>query len=82
VAFSRRALAAGVPHALNPAGFEPCLIVCPNSGPCAVVYCSLDKRDKIRWLGFTRYTTCDATQFRDSWAPHTQSQTQMHGVRR
>jgi hypothetical protein len=37
VAFSRRALAAGVPHALNPAGFEPCLIVCPNSGPCAVV---------------------------------------------
>jgi hypothetical protein len=37
--------------------------------------------DKIRYrlLGFTtRYTTHDATQFRDAWIPHTQ--TQRHGV--
>jgi len=25
-------------------------------------------KDKIRWLGFTRYTTRDATQFRNVWA--------------
>jgi hypothetical protein len=34
--------------------------------------------DKIRLLGFTTLpTTRDATQFRDAWAPHTQ--TQRHG---
>jgi hypothetical protein len=35
-------------------------------------------------LGFTTLhdfsTTCDATEFRDAWAPHTLTQTQMRGV--
>jgi hypothetical protein len=48
----------------------------------AVSVSLLDKiRIKIRLLSFTtlpgRYTTHDATRFRDAWAPHTQ--TQRHG---
>ena len=35
------------------------------------------ERDKIRLLVSRRYTTRDATQFRDAWAPHTQ--TRRHG---
>ena len=42
MAFSRRALAAGVPHALNPAGFEPCLIASCARTLVPVPLCSLD----------------------------------------
>jgi hypothetical protein len=34
----------------------------------------------LLWVLARRYTTRDATQFRNAWAPHTQ--TQRHGVRR
>ena len=47
----------------------------PHAGPLASM---LRGEDKIRLLGFTTLpTTRDATQFRDAWAPHTQ--TQRHG---
>jgi hypothetical protein len=56
-----------------------CQLVC-------VIVCGVGVliRDKIRWLGLgfhvARYTTRDATQFRDAWAPHSHTQTQRHGA--
>jgi len=44
-----------------------------------IILSQIDKIDKM--VGFhdaTRLACCDATEFRDAWAPHTQ--TQMRGV--